>query len=92
MLWYSSFLNLQNLTELLSRQQKAKYYQQLKEGKYTRLVKSDTALDSELSKQVDRMQTLSAIVDRLNQEFPHVQPALRRVTLSLSLRAAPDDM
>lgn len=84
-------LKQKNMTDLLSKQQKSKYYQQFKDGKYTRLVKSDAALDNELQKQVDRMQTLNAIVDRLNQEFPHAQPALRRVTLTLSTRAYTDE-
>ena len=41
--------------------------------------------------QVDRMQALSAIVDRLNQEYPHTQPTLRRVTLNLSSKVAADE-
>lgn len=77
---------LQNMSELLGKQQKAKYFQQAKDGKYTMLCKSESSLENESTKQVDRMQALSAIVDRLNQEFPHVQPALRRVNLALSTR------
>lgn len=78
------------MTELLSRQQKMKYYQQAKEGKYNRLCKSEASLESEYQKQVDRMQSLSAIVDRLNQEYPHTQPTLRRVTVNLSSKTADD--
>lgn len=55
------------------------------------LCRSETSLENEHSKQVDRMQALSAIVDRLNQEFPHIQPALRRVTLALSARTMPGE-
>ncbi|WAQ97414.1 CCD40-like protein [Mya arenaria] len=80
-----------NLTELLSRQQKMKYFQQAKDGKYTRLCKSEASLESEYQKQVDRMQALSAIVDRLNQEYPHAQPTLRRVTVNLSSKTAGDE-
>ncbi|XP_071132695.1 coiled-coil domain-containing protein 40-like [Mytilus edulis] len=79
-------LKQKNMTELLGKQQKMKYFQQAKDGKYTMLCKSDSTLETENSKQVDRLQTLSAIVDKLNQEFPHVQPALRKVTLALSSR------
>ncbi|XP_069123768.1 coiled-coil domain-containing protein 40-like [Argopecten irradians] len=75
-----------NMTEILEKQQKTKYFQQAKDGKYTMLCKSESSLENESTKQVDRMQALSAIVDRLNQEFPHVQPAMRRVTLALSAR------
>lgn len=79
------------MTELLAKQQKMKYFQQAKDGKYTMLCKSESSLENEHQKQVDRMQALSAIVDRLNQEFPHAQPSLRRVTLAISTRAEPSD-
>ncbi len=79
------------MTDLLGKQQKYKYYQQVKDGKYTMLCKSEASLETEHNKQVDRMQALSTIVDRLNQEFPHVQPALRKVTIALSSRGVPHD-
>ncbi|XP_041363110.1 coiled-coil domain-containing protein 40-like [Gigantopelta aegis] len=84
-------LKQKNLSDLLSRQQKMKYYIQVKDGKYTMLCKTDTSLDTEYSKQIDRMQTLSTIVDRLNQEFPHAQPALRRVTMALASHSVTAD-
>ncbi|CAH1795383.1 unnamed protein product, partial [Owenia fusiformis] len=80
-----------NMMDLVNRQQRAKWYQQVKEGRYTRICKSDNALDAELEKQVNRMQALSAIVDRLNQEFPHAQPTLRKVTLHLATKTAIDE-
>ena len=78
---------LQNMAELISRQQKSKYYQQVKDKKYTRLCKSATSLETEREKQVDRTQTLAAIVDRLNQQYPHAQTALYKVTTALSARS-----
>ncbi|KAK6170441.1 hypothetical protein SNE40_018834 [Patella caerulea] len=80
-----------NMTDLLSRQQKTKYYQQAKDGKYTMMCKSETGLNVEYEKQVDRLHTLNAIVDRLNQEYPHAQPALRKVTIALSTRSIPTE-
>ena len=79
------------MTELLARQQKMKYYQQAKDGKYHRLCKSEASLESEYQKQVDRVQSLSAIIDRLNQDYPHVQPTLRRVTVNLSSKVVEDE-
>ncbi|XP_076453125.1 coiled-coil domain-containing protein 40-like [Babylonia areolata] len=75
-----------NMTELVSKQQRMKYFQQAKEGRYTMLCRTDSAAQAELDKQEQRTQALSAILDRLNQEFPHTQPTLRRPTLSLSSR------
>ena len=80
-----------NLTDLLAKQQRVKYYQALKDGKYTLLCKTETALDSEMQKQTDRMHTIATIVDRVNQEFPHVQPAMRKVMVTLSSRGVGEE-
>ena len=74
------------MADLVSKQQRNKYYQQLKDGRYTRLCKTETALDVELNKQVEKMQTLTAIADRLIQEYPHTQPGIRKVTLTYGSR------
>lgn len=81
----------QNLSELLSKQQKTKYFQQAKDGKYVMLCKTPESLETEAQKQTERMHALSTIVDRLNQEFPYAQPSLRKVTLALSTRLASHD-
>lgn len=44
-----------------------------------------------MQKQRDRLQSLMTIVDKLNQEYPQAQQALRKVTLSLSQRGVPED-
>ncbi|XP_055874600.1 coiled-coil domain-containing protein 40-like [Biomphalaria glabrata] len=78
-----------NMSELLSRQQKSKYYQQLKDNKYTMMCRSESALEMESQKQEDRLQSLTSIVHRLNSEFPYAQPALRKVTMTLATRSSP---
>ncbi|XP_033121483.1 coiled-coil domain-containing protein 40-like [Anneissia japonica] len=80
-----------NMTDILARQQKSKYYQANKDGKYTLLCKTESALETETQKQTDRVHTLSTIIDRLNQEFPHAQPSLRKITLSLSSRVGGEE-
>ena len=82
---------VQNMSDLLARQQKAKYFQQVRDGKYTRLCKTDDNLQAELSRQVDRMQAVSAIADRLVQDYPHVQPSLKKVALTYGSRILPGD-
>ena len=49
-------LKAKNLVELLARQQKMKYYQQVKDGKYTMMCKTPASLDLETQKQEDRVQ------------------------------------
>jgi len=75
-----------NIADLIAKQQKTKYYQQVKDRKYKRLVKDDNLLEGEREKQIDKMQSLSNIVERLQEEYPHLQPSLRKVSLSLGTR------
>jgi len=80
-----------NLADIVVKQQKLKYYSQLKSGRYTPLCKTPETLENELQKQRARLQSLMTIVDRLNQEFPQAQPALRKITLSLGYRGMPEE-
>lgn len=84
-------LKAKNLVELLARQQKMKYYQQVKDGKYTMMCKTPASLDLETQKQEDRVQALNAIIDRLNSEFPHAQSSLRKATVLLGSRSSPSE-
>lgn len=72
-----------NKFDLLSKQQKTKWLNQVKDGRYNRFCRDQDAVNTELQKQNERTQALAAIVDRLNQEFPQSQTSLRRVTLAL---------
>lgn len=78
------------MADLLARQQRSKYYQQLKDSKYSRLCKSDANLAAEEGKQTERMQAISAIADRIIQDYPHVQPSLRKVALTFGSRILPE--
>lgn len=80
----------QNLAQIVAKQQKVKYYTALKDGRYTPLCKTSESLEAEAQKQRDRLQSYMTIVDRLNQEYPQAQTALRKVTLSLGYRAMPE--
>ena len=79
------------MAEIVTKQQRVKYYTSLKENKYGSLCKTPERLDGELQKQRDRFQSLLTIVDRLNVEYPSTQTALRRITLSLGYRGMPMD-
>jgi predicted nuclease with TOPRIM domain len=85
------FVSFQNLSDIVAKQQKVKYYTQLKEERYTPLCKTPESLEAEIMKQRERLQSLMTIVDKLNQEFPHAQQVLRKVTLSLGQRGLPDE-
>ena len=80
-----------NMADLLALQQKSKNFEALKNGKYVMLCKTEAGLNAESQKQTDKFHKLTSIVDRLNNEHPHLQPALRKVTLSLGSRGLQED-
>ncbi|XP_078491914.1 coiled-coil domain-containing protein 40 [Ciona intestinalis] len=71
-----------NLNDLVAKQTKVKHLQSLKAGKYTPICKTEEALTNELQKQDDRMNHTVNILDRITQEFPHTQQAVRRVVVT----------
>ncbi|XP_025098485.1 coiled-coil domain-containing protein 40-like isoform X2 [Pomacea canaliculata] len=79
-------LRQKNLMDLLTKQQRMKYLQQVKEGRYTPICRTESAMQIEQGKQEGRLHALNAIVDRLNQEFPYAQLSLRLATWALSSR------
>jgi hypothetical protein len=74
------------MDELLMKQRRIKYYDQLKQGKYTILYKQEVQNEQETMKQLDRLRSLSTIVGKLNEEFPNLQPIIRKVESSIQTR------
>jgi len=74
------------MDELLMKQRRIKYYDQLKQGKYTILYKQEAQNEQETMKQLDRLRSLSTIVGKLNEEFPNLQPIIRKVESSIQTR------
>lgn len=76
----------ENMEELLMKQRKVKYYDQLKHGKYTLLAKQETQNEQETMKQLDRLRSLGTIVTKLSEEYPNLQPIMRKVESSIQVR------
>lgn len=76
----------ENMEELLMKQRRVKYYDQLKHGKYTLLAKQDTQNEQETMKQLDRLRSLGTIVNKLSEEYPNLQPIIRKVESSIQVR------
>ena len=74
------------MDDLLMKQRSIKYYDQLKQGKYTMLCKNETLNDQESTKQLDRLRSLSTVVGKLSEEYPNLQTILRRTELSIQSR------
>lgn len=74
------------MDDLLMKQRNIKYYDQLKQGKYTMLCKNETLNEQETTKQLDRLRALSTVVGKLSEEYPNMQTILRRAELSIQTR------
>nr|XP_015212263.1 PREDICTED: coiled-coil domain-containing protein 40 isoform X1 [Lepisosteus oculatus] len=78
-----------NLAQIVSLQGRAKQLQAVREGRYSAVARSGSALDTEMQRQEDRLHTISTILHRVCQEYPQHQGALRRVSLALAARLQP---
>ena len=80
------------MDDLLMKQRNLKYYDQVKNGKYTMLCKQDEQSEQETMKQLDRLRSLTAVVGKLNEEFPNLQNILRKVETSVQARLNQEEM
>ena len=76
----------QNFTDLHNQQNKVKYYNAVKEGKYTMICRNDQERQQQLQKQRTKLQSLISIVNKLHEDFPQARPSLRKVILTLGSR------
>ena len=70
------------MAEVLTGQAKLKYLNAAKDGKY-RLSKSQDACEAEWQRQQDKLQSLQAIVGKLESDFPSCKDQLIYVSSSL---------
>ncbi len=68
------------------RQRSLKYYDQVRNGKYTMLCRQEEQNELETIKQLDRLRSLSTIVGKLGEEFPNLQTMIRKVETSVQAR------
>jgi hypothetical protein len=75
-----------SMDELLMKQRSLKYYDQVKQGKYTMLCKQEVQSEQETIKQLDRLRALTTIIGKIGDEFPNLQTIIRRVEISVQTR------
>lgn len=78
--------------ELLSIQAKVKYFSAARDGKYKMLNKSQREREAEKLRQKEKLLSLQAIVERLEEDFPGCREKLRNVSMSLKTRLVEDTM
>ncbi len=72
--------------DLLTKQDKIKFYNSLKDGKYKMSNRTEIGIEQEVNKQVDKLRSLNAIINKLTEEYPNLQAIIRRVELSIQSR------
>jgi hypothetical protein len=74
------------MEDLLMKQRRLKYYDQVKLNKYTMICKQESQNGQEITKQLDRLRSLGTIVAKLGEEYPNLQNIIRKVELSIQTR------
>ncbi|KAJ8364428.1 hypothetical protein SKAU_G00132590 [Synaphobranchus kaupii] len=75
-----------NLTRLVTLQARAKQLQVVREGRYTFVAASESALEPAKQRLEERLHTVSTVLHRVCQESPQHEGALRHLSLILANR------
>ncbi len=71
---------------MLTKQEKIKFYNNLKESKYKMSNRTEIGIEQEVNKQVNKLRSLNAIINKLTEEYPNLQAIIRRVEVSVQSR------
>ncbi len=74
------------MDELLLKQERVKFYDQLKSGKYRFSNRSDVAIESDILQPLDKLRSLNTIINKLNEEYPNLQTVIRRIGIELFIQ------
>ena len=85
---YLNFIATQAMTDLLSSQAKVKYLNAAKDGKYKMVCKSQESREAEWQRQVEKLRSIQAIVERLEEDYPGSESQLKPLSLSLKSKLA----
>ncbi|CAF1410480.1 unnamed protein product [Didymodactylos carnosus] len=74
------------LITLSEKQLRARYYEQIKDGKYKPQLKSPDLLEREKEKQIDRLQRYLTIIQRLSEVYPRMTKELNHIKDTIQAR------
>lgn len=78
----------QAMANLLSSQAKVKYLNAAKEGKYKMVNRSNEAREMEWRRQQEKLRSIQAIVEKLEEDYPASESQLRPLSLAIKSRLA----
>jgi mevalonate kinase len=76
------------MADLLSSQAKVKYLNVAKDGKYRMVSRSNEARETEWQRQQEKLHSIQAIVERLEEDYPASGNQLRPLSLAIKSRLA----
>ena len=76
------------MVDLLSSQAKVKYLNAAKEGKYKMFSRSNETRETEWQRQQEKLHSIQAIVERLEEDYPVSESQLRPLCLAIKSRLA----
>lgn len=74
-----------NLKKLALQQQKTKYYENIKKGKYLVLIHSNEIYKTELFKLQQQLMDLKAISEKINEEYPQITLINNKIQSNIEL-------
>ena len=74
------------MAEFMSGQARYKQLVAAKEGRYRMVAKSREAREAERERQLEKLRSLQAVVDKLQADFPGTREHLQSMTASLKTR------
>ena len=77
---------MQGLAEFYSGQARYKQLVPAKDGKYRMVAKTKESREAERERQLEKLRSLQAVVDKLETDFPATRDHLQTVSASLNAR------
>ena len=74
------------MRDLLSSQAKVKYLNAAKEGKYKMFSRSNEAGETEWQRQQEKLRSILAIVERIEEDYPESDSQLKPLALAIKSR------
>ena len=80
------------MSELVSKQTKLKYFDQLKQGKYKMLIRQEANCEKKMQEELDKLRSIGTVVNKLSEEYPDLQTTFRKIDMSLQNRLNQEEL
>lgn len=74
------------MNELLAKQAKQKYFDQVKSKKYKLFVGREAECEKKMQEELDKLRSIGAVVNKLIEDNPDLQTRFRKIDMSVQNR------